>query len=294
MPEVSVIIPSYNHARYLQQRIDSILAQTFTDFEIIILDDNSSDNSKEIIESYRSHPAVSSIIYNTSNSGSPFKQWEKGLNLANGKWVWIAESDDYSAPDFLETLLGNANKNDNIGISFCSSHWVNDKGEPGQDLNWHKSSFARSGLTEIHDTLCKDCSIQNVSSAILRKDIALEHIQGLGKYKACGDWIFYVRLLHDANLVFSENKLNYFRFFHDNTSSTASQSGVWVLEGIDLLFNIRYRKVKFTLKEIVRLLKFWRMKIRETPYHRKKNYKKLFLITNYLMLKTATGAFATK
>jgi glycosyltransferase involved in cell wall biosynthesis len=84
---ISVIVPNYNHAKFLKERIDSILNQTIQDFELIILDDCSTDNSREIIESYRQLPNVS-IFYNSKNSGSPFKQWKKGINRAKGKYIW--------------------------------------------------------------------------------------------------------------------------------------------------------------------------------------------------------------
>ncbi|MEJ7913050.1 MAG: glycosyltransferase family 2 protein, partial [Chitinophagaceae bacterium] len=76
---VSVIIPNYNHAEYLHQRIQSVLDQTWPHFEIIILDDCSTDNSKQIIEEYRYHDKVGAIIFNPVNSGSTFKQWIKGI-----------------------------------------------------------------------------------------------------------------------------------------------------------------------------------------------------------------------
>lgn len=78
MPTVSVIVPNYCHAPYLEQRIESILQQTFQDFELILLDDCSTDGSREILERYRNHPKVSGIFYNERNSGSPFKQWKRG------------------------------------------------------------------------------------------------------------------------------------------------------------------------------------------------------------------------
>ena len=85
MPQVSVIVPNYNHALFLRQRLDSIFNQNFQDFEVIILDDCSTDNSKEIIEEYRNRPQVSHIVYNDTNSGSPFKQWAKGCDVARGE-----------------------------------------------------------------------------------------------------------------------------------------------------------------------------------------------------------------
>jgi len=105
LPKVSVIIPNFNHAAYLKQRIDSVLNQTYQNFELIILDDCSTDNSKEIIEQYRNDTRVSNIVYNTENSGSTFKQWDKGINLSSGDYIWIAESDDWCELNFLQTIM---------------------------------------------------------------------------------------------------------------------------------------------------------------------------------------------
>ena len=120
---VSVIIPNYNHAPYLKQRIDSVLAQTFQDFEVIILDDCSKDNSREIIKEYQHDPRVR-LAFNENNSGCVFKQWNKGLKMAGGKYIWIAESDDYSAPTFLETMVGRLEADPKVGLAFCDSFRV--------------------------------------------------------------------------------------------------------------------------------------------------------------------------
>ena len=78
-PLVSIIIPNYNHARYLKQRLESIFNQTYQNFEVIFLDDCSTDNSSDIIEQYKDNPHLSQIVVNETNSGSPFKQWNKGF-----------------------------------------------------------------------------------------------------------------------------------------------------------------------------------------------------------------------
>src|SRR6202030_4301096 len=78
IPAVSVIVPNYNHAPYLRRRIESILQQTYQDFELILLDDSSTDHSREILQSYAEKPGVK-IAFNTMNSGSVFKQWNKGI-----------------------------------------------------------------------------------------------------------------------------------------------------------------------------------------------------------------------
>ena len=97
---VSIIVPNYNHARFLPERLNSIFNQTFQDYEVILLDDASTDNSVEILNRYAANPKVSHFIVNQENSGSPFKQWKRGIDLARGEFVWIAESDDYSNTTF--------------------------------------------------------------------------------------------------------------------------------------------------------------------------------------------------
>ncbi|RYY07003.1 MAG: glycosyltransferase family 2 protein [Sphingobacteriaceae bacterium] len=126
---ISVIIPNYNHARFLNQRIDSILNQTYQNFEIIILDDCSTDESRSIIGSYKNHPKVSHTIFNTINSGSTFIQWEKGINLSAGNYIWIAESDDYSSSDFLQSLVNLIDENVNVGLAYCGSETVDENGK---------------------------------------------------------------------------------------------------------------------------------------------------------------------
>ena len=285
MPEVSVIIPNYNHSAYLKQRIDSILNQTYQDFELILLDDCSKDNSREVIEEYRHHPKVVAIIFNETNAGTPFLQWEKGMKIAAGKWLWIAESDDYADPGFLETLIGMVRLKPNVGIAYVGSHWVNGRGEIGADLSSYTESFYKNGIDEIKEKLWYVCTIQNGSSAIFRKDIAIKCIKGMGKYRSCGDWIFYVKMLHCSDLAFTGEKLNFFRYYHANTSNWASQHGLWITEGVDILKEIDFGKVKFTLREFKRLIGHWigeARKLDNTKRRRKVRWTLLQTIFRYL------------
>lgn len=124
MSLVSVIIPNYNYERFLKQRIDSVLNQTHKELEIIILDDCSTDQSKKVIETYRGEKRISHIIYNERNSGSTFKQWHKGFELAKGEFIWIAEADDYADPQLLEVLIGRMSRDREIQVGFVNSYWV--------------------------------------------------------------------------------------------------------------------------------------------------------------------------
>src|SRR5689334_17639702 len=117
MPFFSVIIPNYNHAAYLEQRIHSVLKQSFKDFEVIVLDDASTDNSTALIQKY---PSIIKVV-NEKNSGSPFRQWEKGAALAKGEWLWFAESDDLASPAFLQTMYDVIQKNKTAGLIYCDA-----------------------------------------------------------------------------------------------------------------------------------------------------------------------------
>jgi len=179
MPNVSVIIPNYNHAPYLNQRIDSVLNQTYQDFELIILDDKSTDNSKEVIESYRSHPKVSQIVYNEINSGSTFKQWNRGIRLAKGELIWLAESDDDASEFFLEEMVSRFNQNSNLGIVYCDSYYINEKNkklkrthlwknERFSSTRWN-NDFINTGINEVNNYLIYHNVIDNASSALFKK-----------------------------------------------------------------------------------------------------------------------------
>ncbi len=94
-PFVSIIVPNYNHEKYLRQRLDSIYGQTYKNYEVILLDDCSSDDSRTILNEYRDrYPDRTRCEFNETNSGGVFRQWRKGISLAKGDYIWIAESDD--------------------------------------------------------------------------------------------------------------------------------------------------------------------------------------------------------
>ena len=145
-PLVSVVVPNYNYARYLDARLSSILNQTFQDFELILLDDASTDNSLEVLDRYKDDPHVSHFVVNEQNTGSPFKQWMKGILLAKGEWVWIAEADDLCEPTFLETCVKEVQKYPNVSVCMTAFRYIDEKGNilPQEANYWGKKKPAVS------------------------------------------------------------------------------------------------------------------------------------------------------
>ena len=186
MPLVSVIIPNYNHAPYLKQRIESVLNQTYQDFEVIILDDCSTDNSRDIIEHYKTNSKIKNIIYNRQNSGSTFKQWDKGIAEATGDYIWIAESDDYCETDFIEKIIGEINNDAEIVLAYTQSKivdennietlYLGDSIVPNHNKVINYSlSYNRSGFKEITSLLYHFNYIYNASSVIFKKKLIFVH-----------------------------------------------------------------------------------------------------------------------
>lgn len=229
MPIVSVIVPNYNHSKFLNQRIDSILNQTYQDFELIILDDCSTDSSKAIIENYSSHPKITHIVYNETNSGSTFKQWEKGIALAKGAYIWLAESDDIAEPTFLEITVDKLINNSNIGISYCQSVKIDLHGTLLEDMRiWtddlHKtkwnSDYINKGIDECLDIMIYKNTIPNASAVLFRKSI-FEKLGNIDtSYKVIGDWKIWFDMLLLSDVAFSSHTLNRFRFHPQNVRHT--------------------------------------------------------------------------
>jgi len=236
MPQVSVIIPNYNHAPYLKQRIDTVLAQTFQGFEVIILDDCSRDNSREIIKEYQNDPRVR-LAFNESNSGCLFKQWNKGLKMAGGKYVWIAESDDYSAPDFLATMVARLEEDPKIGLVFCDSFRVCD-GEVsaararwyGEFARFYEQDFKADGKEYVSTQMLFNNTIPNTSSVVFRRSVAVEAGPADESFLLSGDWLFWINLLSYSNLAYVATPFNYYRYHQQTARHAHASNGVMIEE----------------------------------------------------------------
>ena len=128
MPLVTVVVPNFNHALYLPKRIESVLNQSFANIELILLDDCSNDNSRAVMERYAEQDARISLLFNETNSGNTFRQWDKGLKMAKGKYIWIAESDDFAEYSFLSELVPLLEANDDIMLAYANSNVIDEYG----------------------------------------------------------------------------------------------------------------------------------------------------------------------
>ncbi|MDF7810188.1 glycosyltransferase [Hymenobacter sp. YC55] len=234
-PKVSVVIPNYNHALYLPKRIDSVLNQTFSDIEIILLDDCSLDNSSEIIKNYAALDKRIQPVFNTKNSGSVFKQWEKGLSLAKGEYVWIAESDDFAELDFLSTLIPLLDNDESVAFAYSDSRIVNEKGEPIGKISDIKErifktdywdhNYIAEGKTELRRFLSLQCTVNNASAVLFRRS-SIEAAGGVDtSFRYTGDWMMYIKLSLLGKIAYKAACLNNYREHGANASKASEANG---------------------------------------------------------------------
>ena len=220
-PHLSVIVPSYNYDRFLEERLHTIRDQTFQDFELILLDDASTDGSLERLRRFAGDRPGTRLIANEVNSGSPFRQWLKGMEAARADLIWVAEADDSCSPRFLERLVSSFD-NRNIFLAWSQSAPIGDDGRVLGDyqkiyLNriadgrWSKS-YVASDHREVDAALGIANSIPNASAVVFRKfDPEPAFVDRVSQLLLCGDWHFYLRAARGGAVSFEAEPLNFHR-----------------------------------------------------------------------------------
>ena len=227
-PLVSIIVPNYNHAKYLEQRLDAIYGQTYSRYEVILLDDCSTDNSREILDAYaKKHSGNTRVCYNETNCGRIFEQWNRGMRMARGELIWIAESDDYCEKNFLEEMV-KLFAYDSVRLAFARSVFTREgeqiwtTEEYLHDLvhfRWDKP-FYMTAHNMVRFGFAQHNMIPNVSSAVFRNtgDIRQETITLCSNMKLSGDWIFYLSIMQGGVAAYTNATTNYYRIHNESTS----------------------------------------------------------------------------
>lgn len=225
---VSIIVTSYNHAEYLDQRMKTLLNQTYKNIEIIVIDDCSSDNSLEVLEKYRGNTKVE-IFAGEKNQGYA-KACNSGVEKCHGEYIMFAECDDYNEPTHIEVLMNAIHNNKSTGVAFCRSNMVDSQGKRfGSDFDYRETEFKKLCAS---DTLIPQekmqkyfliaCVIPNMSAALISKKHH-QMINGLSSdYKACSDWDFWCRISQHCDFYYITKSLNNFRHHENSVRSTFS------------------------------------------------------------------------
>lgn len=222
LARVSVILPSYNYEAHLPMRLESIFDQTHPLAEIIVLDDASTDRSVEVIRQVAGARGRDiRLEIGAQNSGSPFAQWKKGLALATGDYVWIAEADDTADPRLVARLIRRMQAA-GADLGFSDS-WQIDAGDARTADSYvaamtefppetFRQDFAMEGEDFLRRFLAVKNVILNVSSVVFRREALARALQAVGEelsdYAVAGDWRLYAeicaaggRVVYDATAL---------------------------------------------------------------------------------------------
>lgn len=222
-PKVTAIVPNYNYAHLLGERLRSIDSQTVPVYELIVLDDRSTDASLEVLASLRSELRTEfTLVENTVNSGSVFRQWLHGAELARGDLTWIAEADDSCEPTFLAGVLPALTADKDVVLSFSQSKQVDDHGRvvaddylgytDDVDARQWRSDYVRDGVDEIRSALAIKNTIPNVSAVVFRsaalRQVLRDGIDEIASFRIAGDWVTYMTLAARGKVAFTARALN--------------------------------------------------------------------------------------
>ncbi|WP_165585300.1 glycosyltransferase [Roseococcus sp. SYP-B2431] len=250
-PLVSAIVPNFNHARFLPQRLDSILGQAYPNLEVIVLDDASTDDSLAVIERYRAaHPERIRVIANAENSGNVFRQWRRGVEEARGDLLWICESDDFAEADFLQALVP-AFLDESVMIGFGRIQFADAAGKPYAGLDAYrersqpgiwKGRNLRPAKAWFDTAFGVHNVIANVGGCLLRAQPVEEAVwREAATYGILGDWYLYASLARGGRIAYEPQAVSYFRQHGGNTSASAFGTAAYYAEHERLIRLLRAR-----------------------------------------------------
>ena len=216
-PMVSVCIPSYNHARFLPAALDAIMGQTFRDFELIVVDDGSTDNSLEILQSYaRKYPEIMRVFTHPGRRNLGASATDNvAIKEARGVYWCPEESDDLSYPDRLERQVAFLESHPDIGWIYGVADFIDKDGTPldkqyGYDL---------SACPDLAEELILTA---NIAPGMIRMKCLTE----IGPFEpglVYGDWEYWIRLAARFPAAFLPGAMGAFRCHDYNTSITLPQ-----------------------------------------------------------------------
>lgn len=235
-PRVSVVVAAYNHAPFLAQRLRSVLDQRYSDAEVIFLDDASTDNTPEAFAPFADDPRIRAV-FNDTNTGNAYTQANRGVRMARGDYVWVAQGDDYADPDLLSTLVPILDANPRVGIAYCQSLAVDPEGNTIESLaraterldpqRW-QADFINDGRDEIRRFLIQRNTIPTLSAVVFRKSV----LEAVGYFdeslRLSGDYLTWVRMLMRSDLAFVARPMNFFRYHGGSVRRRSSNEGLLI------------------------------------------------------------------
>ncbi|MBD9484366.1 glycosyltransferase [Pseudomonas sp. PDM14] len=191
-PLLSVIIPAYNYGRYLAQCVQSVLDQGFTDIEILVLDNASTDETPDVMAAFRGEPRIR-YMRNRYNYGAGHN-WINGLRISTGRYFTFLSADDYFNPGHLSRLLPVMENHPHVAVGYTSIRWVDeqDRALKQPRHRGYRNADYVGGRNEVADLLVNDCYM--TPSAVIHRSEAFRKTWHAMRTNGAGDWDMVVQM----------------------------------------------------------------------------------------------------
>jgi glycosyltransferase involved in cell wall biosynthesis len=219
IPQVTILMPNYNYGCFLRQAIESVLSQSFPDFEFLIIDDASSDNSPEIIREYMDQDRRIKGIFHKENVGV-IASYNEGTALAQGKYIHFMAADDYRYPGFLQKCMDTLLERPELGM--CFSQY--DLGD-GEKRQLEKCGYESDGSTLFFSPVDMADAFLNHNlkifavAAIMKTSLVAQHGYFDPKLYYYSDWYLLNEIAFFHPSAFILEPLSYFRIHETNFSN---------------------------------------------------------------------------
>lgn len=234
-PRVSVIVPNFNYGRFLRERLSSLFGQTFRDLEVIVIDDASTDDSREAIAEFAAEPRLRTRFFET-NGGHAYRRWNDGASMAAGEYLVFAGADDTCEPTLVETLVRTLDTHPRVGLAYTRSWTIDAAGAKGALIPAHarwSESFVTSAEEEL-PFLLDQKTIPTASAVMIRRAL-FDACGGFDEsFTLAADHMLWARALRAADVAYVARPLNAFRA-HDDTVRARTPREVVVLERYRLM-----------------------------------------------------------
>jgi glycosyltransferase involved in cell wall biosynthesis len=229
-PTLSVTVLNYNYARYLPQCLDSILRQTWTDFELILINDCSTDNSLEVIQPYLADPRVK-LVNHEHNKGY-ISSLIEGSELSRGKYITVISADDYCVSDrAFDSLLRPMEADDAVVLAYAAhGHYT-----PDSVCRYHRrphpESYVRSGVDEFRDLVLENYILH--SGTIIRA-VTYRAVGGYDPHaRYAPDSVMWMTLCGQGKVAYCADELYAYRVHDQSMSISAAGIRDGLQEGLD-------------------------------------------------------------
>lgn len=246
MAKVSIVLINYNYAQYLDERIQSFLNQTYKDFELIILDNGSTDNSVEVIDKYTKDSRVFVRCY--PENALLFNRWNGGLEWATGEYLLFASSDDSCDPRLLEKLVEKLNNHPSVGVVYSNPLAMDEKGNrydyPKDLVDSLNPDLWVNDFVSPGQEMCKYLLFGNIipCEALIRRSVFIQAGMFNTQIRYEADWLLWAKALTISDLAYVAEPLTFWRVHQSSLGKKVT--GIARLEGRLVVIRYLLSKVK--------------------------------------------------